>query len=67
MARSFRLTGGAIHNICTTSAFDAYGGDGRIAMSSIVRATQRELEKLGRLCVESEFGPYFGMIETPSD
>ncbi len=67
MARSFRLTGGAIHNICTTSAFDAYGGDGRIAMSSIVRATQRELEKLGRLCVESEFGPYFGMIETPTD
>lgn len=66
MARSFRLTGGAIHNICTTTAFDAYGNGGQITMASIVRATQRELEKLGRLCIESEFGPYFGMLETPT-
>ncbi len=33
-------------------------------MADLVRATEREYRKLGRLTVESEFGPYFSMAAT---
>ncbi|MHB1521680.1 MAG: ATP-binding protein [Ferrimicrobium sp.] len=67
LAKSFRLTGGSIQNICIGSAFDAYARDGIVTMETLVRATQRELEKLGRLCVEADFGPYFALIDRPMD
>jgi hypothetical protein len=28
----------------------------------LIRATQREYLKMGRLCVESEFGPYYSLL-----
>ena len=31
-------------------------------MADLVRATQREYRKLGRLCVEAEFGPWHEAI-----
>jgi hypothetical protein len=31
-----------------------------------MRATQREYRKLGRLCVESEFGPWYELVVTSS-
>ncbi len=30
-------------------------------MANLVLATQRQYQKLGRMCVEAEFGPYFGI------
>jgi len=63
LAESFRLSGGAIENACLTAAFDARGSGGIITMASVVRATQRELEKLGRLSAPSEFGPYAAMLD----
>ena len=56
MASRFRLSGGHIRNICVTAAFLAADRDGRVTMSDIIRATEREYAKLGRLTVEAEFG-----------
>ena len=40
------------------------GGRGRkaVSMAHIIRATSAEYRKLGRLCVESEFGPYYAQL-----
>jgi hypothetical protein len=31
-------------------------------MADLVRATEREYRKLGRLTVEAEFGAYYGLV-----
>jgi hypothetical protein len=33
-----------------------------VEMADLVRATEREYRKLGRLCVPAEFGPYYPLI-----
>ncbi len=62
MARSFKLSGGAIRNIALAGAYMAAQQDVALSMTHLVRATQREYIKLGRLCVESEFGPYYQLL-----
>lgn len=62
MARSFKLAGGAIRNIALTAAYFAAERGGPVRMEDLVVATQREYRKLGRLCLESEFGPYFELV-----
>src|SRR6059058_3661158 len=59
LARSFKLSGGAIRNIAVAAAYAAAEGRRPLGMGHLVRATQREYLKLGRMVVESEFGPYF--------
>ena len=53
MARRFRLSGGNIRNICLTAAFLAAEEDRSVAMAELIRATEREYRKLGRLTVEA--------------
>jgi hypothetical protein len=62
MAARFRLSGGHIRNICVTAAFLAAARGGAVTMTDIVRATEREYGKLGRLRVEDEFGPYLSLL-----
>ena len=62
LARAFKLSGGNIRNIALGAAFLAAGADRPVAMADLVRATEREYRKLGRLCLEAEFGPYYRMI-----
>ena len=52
-------TGGNIRNASTTAAFLAADADRSIRMEDVVRGIDRELEKLGRLRTEADFGPYF--------
>ncbi|TMF86731.1 MAG: ATP-binding protein [Chloroflexi bacterium] len=59
LARSFKLSGGAIRNIAVAAAYAAAEGRRPLGMGHLVRATQREYLKLGRMVVESEFDPYF--------
>ena len=40
--------------------------DRPVAMADLIRATEREYRKLGRLCVEAEFGPYHHLVALPS-
>jgi hypothetical protein len=65
LARAFTLSGGDIRNICLTASFLALGGHHAVGMADLVRATEREYVKLGRLCVESEFGCYASLLRTP--
>ena len=62
MARRFRLTGGNIRNICLTAAFLAADAETAATMADLIRATEREYRKLGRLTVEAEFGPYVNLL-----
>ncbi len=62
LAESFKLSGGAIRNIVVAAAYAAAESDREITMRDLVRATQREYLKLGRLCVESEFGEYYELL-----
>ncbi len=62
LARRFTLTGGNVRNIAIGAAFRAAQGDRALGMEDLVRETAREYRKLGRLCVEAEFGPWYGTI-----
>ena len=61
MADRFRLSGGNIRNVCVTAAFFAAEADRPVSMADLVRGTEREYRKLGRLTVEAEFGPYLSL------
>ena len=58
MAKQFKLSGGNIKNIAVAAAFLAASDGGCVAMRHIVRATRRELQKLGKTAVSDDFGPY---------
>jgi hypothetical protein len=62
-ARAFDLSGGNIRNIVVTAAFLAAADDMPLTMTHLVKGVQREYKKLGRLCLEAEFGRYFGLIQ----
>jgi len=62
MAKQFRLAGGKIKNIALAAAFLAADDGYSVGMKHVIRATRREFEKIGKVCVESEFGPYYPLI-----
>ena len=62
LADSFKLSGGAIRNIAVAAAYAAAESKHPLGMGDLVRATQREYVKLGRMVVESEFGPYYHFL-----
>ena len=57
-ADRFELSGGNIRSITLTAAYLAADRGAPVTMADLMRATQREYRKLGRLCVRSEFGPW---------
>ncbi len=67
MAQRFELAGGHIRNICVTAAYLAAERDGRVRMVDIIRGTEREYGKLGRLTVEAEFGRYLSLLRGHAD
>ena len=62
MARRFEIAGGSIRNIAVAAAFLAADDGAVVNMAHLVRATQREYQKMGKLVVEGEFGEYAGMM-----
>ena len=62
LARRFKISGGNIRNVCVTAAYLAAAEDRPVAMPDLVRATEREYRKLGRLTVEAEFGEYYDLV-----
>jgi hypothetical protein len=69
LAKAFELAGGAIRSAAVTAAYLAADEASRggtpgdvVTMTHLVMAVQREYRKLGRLCLEQEFGPYFGLL-----
>ncbi|MEU8525934.1 ATP-binding protein [Streptomyces sp. NPDC048629] len=60
--RAFELAGGDIRSAAVTAAYLAAEADRPVSMADLVAAVAREYRKLGRLCLESEFGPYVGLV-----
>jgi AAA+ superfamily predicted ATPase len=63
LARKLKITGGSIRNIILAAAFLAAEENSAIAMRHLVRASVHELQKMGRLVVEADFGAYFGLVK----
>ncbi|MFE2929982.1 ATP-binding protein [Streptomyces sp. NPDC059278] len=61
-AENFELAGGNIRSIAVTSAYLAADTDGPVTMPTLIHAIQREYQKLGRLTLASEFGPYLKLL-----
>jgi hypothetical protein len=62
LARQFRISGGNVRNICLAGAYLAAAEDRPLAMADLIHGTAREYQKLGRLCVEAEFGRYHDLV-----
>jgi ATP-dependent 26S proteasome regulatory subunit len=62
MARRFELAGGNIRNIALAAAFLAAADRGVVDMIHLIRATQREYQKMGKVVLEEEFGAYAGLV-----
>jgi len=63
-AKAFELSGGNIRSIAVTIAYEAAAGDRAVGMADVIRAIGSEYRKLGRLCLEAEFGAYFPLLRT---
>ena len=61
-ATAFELSGGNIRSATLTAAYLAADAGRPVRMADLIRAVQREYRKLGRLCLDSEFGPYAGLV-----
>jgi hypothetical protein len=62
LAETFDLSGGHIRNVVLAAAFMAAAADRPVSMADLIRGTQREFLKLGRLCLESDFGRYYSLL-----
>ncbi|GAB4569843.1 MAG: ATP-binding protein [Anaerolineae bacterium] len=62
LARQLKITGGSIRNIALGAAFMAAADSGVVHMEHVIRATRREFQKMGRLCVKADFGPYYDWV-----
>jgi len=62
LARSFELAGGHIRSAAVTAAYLAAASGAPVTMADLVGAVGREYRKLGRLCLEREFGPYLELV-----
>ncbi|MDD4369374.1 MAG: ATP-binding protein [Oscillospiraceae bacterium] len=63
LARKYNITGGNIKNIVLTAAFIAAEDASAIGMKHLIRATQRELQKMGKICMKEDFGQYYDYLD----
>nr|QNO51022.1 ATP-dependent zinc metalloprotease FtsH [Methanosarcinales archaeon ANME-1 ERB6] len=62
LAKRFKLAGGNIKNIIVNAAFLAAEDSGSITMRHVIKAAKREFQKIGKVCSQSEFGKYYGVV-----
>jgi MoxR-like ATPase len=62
LAERFELSGGNIRNVALTAAFAAAEAGQPIAMEHLIRATARELDKLGRLPSRAQFRDFYELV-----
>jgi hypothetical protein len=62
LAEAFELAGGHIRSAAVTGAYLAAEAGRSVGMADLVGAVAREYRKLGRLCLDHEFGPYLAMV-----
>ncbi|MGQ0778511.1 MAG: ATP-binding protein [Pseudonocardiales bacterium] len=61
LARQIDVPGGSIRNIALAGAFLAAADGGVVTMAHLVRATQREYQKMGKVLTTEEFGDRAGL------
>ncbi|MBO3734436.1 ATP-binding protein [Glycomyces niveus] len=62
LADAFELAGGHIRSAAVTAGYLTAEAGGRATMATVVAAVAREYRKLGRLCLEREFGDYLELV-----
>ncbi|MFC7547731.1 AAA family ATPase [Plantactinospora sp. GCM10030261] len=62
LAAAFDLAGGHIRSAAVTAAYLAAEANRPVGMADLVGAVAREYRKLGRLCLDREFGPYLALV-----
>ncbi|WP_212912011.1 ATP-binding protein [Streptomyces sp. TS71-3] len=62
-ARRFELAGGSIRACAVTAAYLAAEAGRPLGMAQVVSAVMQEYRKLGRLVLESEFGPWLDSVQ----
>jgi AAA+ superfamily predicted ATPase len=65
LANQFHVTGGNIRNITLAAAFVASEQGCAIGMDHLVRATARELAKIGRQPSRAEFDQFYSLVQHP--
>ena len=63
LSKKFELAGGSIRNAALTGAFIAASSDTKVSMEALVLGLKRELQKLGRLTTEADFGKYYDLVK----
>ncbi|MBU1754568.1 ATP-binding protein [bacterium] len=63
LAKNFKLSGGNVKNIAVQSAFLAAQNSGKINMPHIIYALRREYQKIGKICIQSDFGKYYELVK----
>jgi len=63
-AVAFELSGGNVRNVAVTAAYLAATDGTGVTMEHLIRAVAYEYRKLGRLCLEAEFGPWWTVART---
>lgn len=67
LAKRFKISGGNIKNIALHAAFLAAEDSKSVNMDCIIFATKREFQKMGKLCVQSDFGKYYNLVVPKGD
>jgi SpoVK/Ycf46/Vps4 family AAA+-type ATPase len=62
-SKSFNIPGGNIKNIALAAAFYAADDGMAVTMEHMVQGCKREFQKMGKLCLKSDFGPYYDLVE----
>jgi hypothetical protein len=65
-AEAFELSGGNIRSVAVTVGYRVAARGRPATTTDLVQAIGEEYRKLGRLCLESEFGRYFPLLRAPS-
>jgi SpoVK/Ycf46/Vps4 family AAA+-type ATPase len=58
LSKKFKIAGGNIKNIVINAAFSAAGDSSCVTMMHMVKATKKELQKMGKAYSKSDFGKY---------
>jgi hypothetical protein len=64
LSAAFRISGGNIRNVAVAACFYAAESQEPVRMVHVIRGIQQEYQKLGRLCLEAEFGEYHHLLAT---
>jgi hypothetical protein len=62
LASGFELAGGHIRSAAVTAAYLAAEAGRPVTMADVVGGVAREYRKMGRLCLEREFGEYLSLL-----